>query len=81
MREIYLLTSYTAIAPLFNTDIYPLGYTWIEQDIGSLINFYNVQFYNQEDYDDSKTLVVQSGDTWPNTALLQVSSLCTAWFH
>lgn len=44
--------------------------------MGSLIDYYNVQFYNQGgDYVTKKTLIVESGKT-PNTAVLQLHNVC-----
>ncbi|PWN38392.1 glycoside hydrolase, partial [Meira miltonrushii] len=67
--------SHAPVAPLFNTDLYPLGYTWIEQDIGNLIDFYNIQFYNQDDYSTCHTLLLRSGTEWPNTSLIQLNQV------
>lgn len=67
--------SHAPIAPLFNTDQYPLGYTWVEQRVGSLIDYYNVQFYNQGDYKDCGSLVNKAVGSWPNTALLQLHTV------
>lgn len=73
-KEQYYL-SHAPIAPLFNTDSYPLGYTWVEQRIGDLIDFYNIQFYNQDDYSTCHTLLVESKGEWPNTALIQLNQV------
>lgn len=72
-QQYYL--SHAPIAPLFNTDSYPLGYTWVQQRIGDLIDFYNIQFYNQDDYADCHTLLLESKGEWPNTALLQLNTV------
>lgn len=67
--------SHAPIAPLFNTDSYPLGYTWVEKRIGDLIDFYNIQFYNQDDYSTCHSLLLKSEGEWPNTSLIQLNQV------
>ena len=61
-----------AVAPLFNGDVYPLGYTWLEKRIGSAVDFYNVQYYNQGAYGTCETLVRKADGFAPKTSLLEV---------
>ena len=67
----YILT-HAPQAPYFKTESYPhRGYVGIEEQIGSLIDFYNVQFYNQGDtsYDTEVKLFTQSGGYFAGTSV------------
>lgn len=46
----------------------------VNQKVGSLIDFYNVQFYNQgvTEYTTCAGLLTASSSVWPNTALFQI---------
>ncbi|KAF7983288.1 hypothetical protein HWV62_22945 [Athelia sp. TMB] len=50
------------------------GYLLVDQKVGSMIDFYNVQFYNQgvDEYVDCAGLLTTSSSAWPNTALFQI---------
>lgn len=59
-------------APYFCAERYKNGaYVNIHQQVGHLIDFYNVQFYNQGDnrYDTYETLFVTSGSNFPGTSV------------
>ncbi|KAF7980246.1 hypothetical protein HWV62_38975 [Athelia sp. TMB] len=50
------------------------GYLLVDQKVGSSIDFYNVQFYNQgaSEYTDCTSLLTASSSAWPQTALFQI---------
>jgi len=48
------------------------GYLRVDQAVGSLIDWYNVQFYNQNDYTTCTSLLTTSSSQWPQTALFQI---------
>lgn len=61
--------------PYFKNDYYKNGgYVTIEREIGSLINFYMIQFYNQGDtkYDTYEELIVNATGTFSGTALMEI---------
>lgn len=66
------IISHAPIAPWFAASGTPGGaYATIHQSVGSLIDFYNIQFYNQDDYNDCTSLVTTSVQQ-TGTALLQI---------
>jgi len=48
----------------------------VDKTVGSLIDWYNVQFYNQgtTEYTTCAGLLTQSSSTWPNSALFQIAA-------
>lgn len=50
------------------------GMLLVDKKVGSLLDFYNVQFYNQgtTEYTTCDGLLTASSSTWPNTALFQI---------
>lgn len=48
----------------------------VDQTVGSLIDWYNVQFYNQgtSEYTTCTGLLNTSSSTWPSTALFQIAA-------
>ncbi|KZP01089.1 carbohydrate-binding module family 5 protein [Calocera viscosa TUFC12733] len=73
----YLLT-HAPVAPWFcGTANYTNGaYIAVDESVGNLIDWYNVQFYNQgtSEYTTCEGLLTESSSTWPNSALFQISS-------
>ncbi|KAI0794039.1 glycoside hydrolase family 18 protein [Fomes fomentarius] len=70
----YIIT-HAPVAPWFTPTHYPGGgYLKVHQQVGSLIDWYNIQFYNQgsTEYTTCANLVQTSSATWPQTALLQI---------
>ena len=56
-------------APYFNRNIYGgKNYIKVHNEVGSMIDFYNIQFYNQQSspYDTAHTLFNESGG-WAHT--------------
>ena len=63
-------------APYFSTERYKNGgYVNVHRQVGHLIDFYNVQFYNQGDttYDTYEKLFVTSGGHFPGTSVKEIS--------
>lgn len=72
----YILT-HAPVAPWFSPTIWGGGgYLKVHASVGNLIDWYNVQFYNQgvTEYTTCANLLTASSDTWPNTALFQIAA-------
>ncbi|PPR08139.1 hypothetical protein CVT24_012353 [Panaeolus cyanescens] len=72
----YLL-SHAPLAPWFSPKKWAGGgYVKVHNAVGNLIDFYNVQYYNQGDteYTNCTTLLTASSSTWPQTAVFQLVS-------
>ncbi|TBU38070.1 glycoside hydrolase family 18 protein [Dichomitus squalens] len=70
----YIIT-HAPVAPWFTPSHYPGGgYLKVNSQVGSLIDWYNVQFYNQgaTEYTTCAGLLTASSSTWPQTALFQI---------
>ena len=62
-------------APYFSTEKYKNGgYVNVHRQVGNLIDFYNVQFYNQGNtsYDTYEKLFVSSGAYFPGTSVKEI---------
>ena len=62
-------------APYFKSEYYPNGgYVTVHKEVGNLIDFYNVQFYNQGDtkYDSYEALFLQSGSFFSGTSVNEI---------
>ncbi|KAL1939933.1 hypothetical protein VTO73DRAFT_9633 [Trametes versicolor] len=71
----YLLT-HAPVAPWFSPVFNTTGaYLTVHQKAGDLIDWYNVQFYNQGDdmYTTCDGLLTTSGGFWPGSALLEIA--------
>ncbi|KAH8551205.1 glycoside hydrolase superfamily, partial [Umbelopsis sp. PMI_123] len=71
------LVSHAPQAPYFyiNTIQYPNGaYQTVHKQVGSSIDWYNTQFYNQgtSRYDTCATLLTSSGGAFPGTSLFEI---------
>ncbi|KAA1470315.1 glycoside hydrolase family 18 protein [Dentipellis sp. KUC8613] len=72
----YILT-HAPVAPWFEPNVWSGGgYLAIDQSVGSLIDWYNVQFYNQgsSEYTDCNSLLTTSNGQYPNSALFQIAA-------
>jgi len=72
----YLLT-HAPVAPWFSpTQWGGGGYLKVHSSVGSLIDWYNIQFYNQgaSEYTTCANLLTTSSSTWPQTAVFQIAS-------
>ncbi|EGO22388.1 glycoside hydrolase family 18 protein [Serpula lacrymans var. lacrymans S7.9] len=71
----YILT-HAPVAPWFSS-IYTTGaYLKVDQNVGSLIDWYNIQFYNQgtTEYTTCAGLLNTSSTTYPDSALFQINT-------
>lgn len=62
-------------APYFKQEYYPGGaYVTVHQQVGNLIDFYNVQFYNQGNtqYDTYNGLFLSSGSVFSGTSVKEI---------
>ncbi|KAF8553089.1 glycoside hydrolase family 18 protein [Imleria badia] len=72
----YILT-HAPVAPWFSPGKWSGGgYLAIDKSVGSLIDWYNVQFYNQgaSEYTTCTCLLTASSSTWPESALFQIAA-------
>ncbi|KAJ7242176.1 glycoside hydrolase superfamily [Mycena haematopus] len=72
----YILT-HAPVAPWFSPNIWPNnGYLGVNAAVGSLIDWYNVQFYNQgaSEYTTCAGLLTASSSTWPQSAVFQIAA-------
>ncbi|KAF8159455.1 glycoside hydrolase [Crassisporium funariophilum] len=72
----FILT-HAPVAPWFSPGKFGGGaYLKVHQTVGSLIDWYNVQFYNQgsNEYTTCSGLLTTSSGTWPQSALFQIAN-------
>ncbi|KAL0953846.1 hypothetical protein HGRIS_005022 [Hohenbuehelia grisea] len=72
----YILT-HAPVAPWFSPNKFGGGaYLTVHQNVGNLIDWYNVQFYNQgsSEYTTCAGLLTTSSSTWPKSALFQIAA-------
>ncbi|KAF8133344.1 glycoside hydrolase family 18 protein [Boletus edulis] len=72
----YILT-HAPVAPWFSPGRWSGGgYLAVDTSVGSLIDWYNIQFYNQgaTEYTTCAGLLTASSSVWPETALFQISA-------
>ncbi|KAI0374149.1 glycoside hydrolase [Pilatotrama ljubarskyi] len=71
----YLLT-HAPVAPWFSPVFNATGaYLTVDQKAGDLIDWYNVQFYNQgaDIYTTCDSLLTSSGGDWPGSSLMEIA--------
>ncbi|KAH8825673.1 glycoside hydrolase family 18 protein [Flagelloscypha sp. PMI_526] len=69
------IISHAPVAPWFSPTAYAGGgYLKVHKSVGSSIDWYNVQFYNQgvNEYTTCANLLTTSSTTWAKTALFQI---------
>ncbi|PFH51616.1 glycoside hydrolase family 18 protein [Amanita thiersii Skay4041] len=72
----YILT-HAPVAPWFSPNKFGGGgYLKIDSTVGNMIDWYNIQFYNQgvNEYTTCDGLLNNSTSTWPGSALLQIGN-------
>ncbi|KAF5383681.1 hypothetical protein D9615_003641 [Tricholomella constricta] len=72
----YIVT-HAPVAPWFTPNRWPGGgYLKVHTSVGSSIDWYNVQFYNQgaSEYTTCSGLLTTSSSTWPQSAVFQIAS-------
>ncbi|KAM5540642.1 hypothetical protein V8D89_005673 [Ganoderma adspersum] len=71
----YILT-HAPVAPWFSVnDAFKAGaYLKVHKNVGSQIDWYNIQFYNQGStmYTTCETLLTKSGGTWPKSSIFEI---------
>ncbi|KAI0657979.1 glycoside hydrolase [Cubamyces menziesii] len=72
------ILSHAPVAPWFTVNnLFAAGaYLKVDQTVGSLIDWYNVQFYNQgtTEYTTCDNLLNTAGGDWPGSALFEIAS-------
>ncbi|KAF8552690.1 glycoside hydrolase family 18 protein [Imleria badia] len=71
------IISHAPVAPWFSPTMWSGGgYIAIDKSVGSLIDWYNVQFYNQgtSEYTTCSGLLTASTSAWPQSALFQIAA-------
>lgn len=69
------IISHAPQAPYFKSEYYPKGgYVTVDREVGSLIDFYNVQFYNQGDtrYNSYDELFVKASGFFSGTSVKEI---------
>ncbi|KAF7309788.1 Glycoside hydrolase family 18 protein [Mycena indigotica] len=72
----YIIT-HAPVAPWFSPNKWGGGgYLRVHQAVGNLIDWYNIQFYNQgtNEYTTCNNLLTTSSSTWPNSAVFQIAA-------
>ncbi|TFK39803.1 glycoside hydrolase [Crucibulum laeve] len=72
----FILT-HAPVAPWFSPNKFGGGaYLKVHSTVGNLIDWYNVQFYNQgtSEYTTCSGLLTTSSNTWPQSALFQIAN-------
>ncbi|KAE9394718.1 glycoside hydrolase family 18 protein [Gymnopus androsaceus JB14] len=72
----FILT-HAPVAPWFSPNLWPGGgYIEVHEQVGDLIDWYNIQFYNQgtTEYTTCAGLLTESSTTWPESALFQIAA-------
>jgi len=72
----YIIT-HAPVAPWFEPNVWSGGgYLAIDKAVGSLIDWYNVQFYNQgsTEYTTCAGLLTTSGGAWPQSSVFEIAA-------
>jgi len=73
-----MIISHAPVAPWFTSanDYASGAYVKVHKDVGDMIDFYNIQFYNQgnDAYVDCDSLINDSGNSWPSTSVFEINS-------
>ncbi|KAF9029959.1 glycoside hydrolase superfamily, partial [Rhodocollybia butyracea] len=71
----YIVT-HAPVSPWFISELYGgFGYTYIDQKVGNLIDWYNVQFYNRyHRVHDLCWSTYQFSSTWPKSSVFQIAA-------
>jgi hypothetical protein len=63
------------VAPSFNGKQWPNGFNLVHEQVGQLIDYYNVQFYNQQGaYSSCQTLLTKS-DVFLNSSVFELNTM------
>ncbi|KAF8550126.1 glycoside hydrolase family 18 protein [Imleria badia] len=70
----YIL-SHAPVAPWFSPNMWHGGgYLQVHKSVGNLIDWYNIQFYNQKEYTTCEGLLHKSSSSYPESSLFQISA-------
>jgi chitinase len=72
----YIIT-HAPVAPWFSPDKYKTGaYLTVDKQVGSMIDWYNLQFYNQgaSEYTDCAGLFDKSSSQWPKSSVFEIAA-------
>ncbi|PFH50186.1 glycoside hydrolase family 18 protein [Amanita thiersii Skay4041] len=72
----YIIT-HAPVAPWFCPNKWSGGgYLYVDKQVGSMIDWYNIQFYNQGDseYTDCEGLLFKSSSTWPESSVFEINA-------
>ncbi|EIW79374.1 glycoside hydrolase family 18 protein [Coniophora puteana RWD-64-598 SS2] len=71
----YIIT-HAPVAPWFSPSFTGGGYVAVDKAVGNLIDWYNIQFYNQgtSEYTTCDGLLTQSSAAWPKSSLFEISA-------
>ncbi|VDC02895.1 unnamed protein product, partial [Peniophora sp. CBMAI 1063] len=71
----YIIT-HAPVAPWFKAGYAGGGYLAVHQSVGSMIDWYNIQFYNQgqSEYTDCTGLLTASGGQYPGSSIFEISA-------
>nr|GAT55156.1 glycoside hydrolase family 18 protein [Mycena chlorophos] len=72
----YIIT-HAPVAPFFSPGLWPgNAYLGVDAAVGNLIDWYNIQFYNQgtTEYTTCAGLLTASSSQWPKSALFQIAA-------
>ncbi|EJD07910.1 uncharacterized protein FOMMEDRAFT_150504, partial [Fomitiporia mediterranea MF3/22] len=45
----------------------------VHKEVGNLIDWYNIQYYGLQDYDNCNSLLYKSSSNWPGTSLREIA--------
>ncbi|EIW79383.1 glycoside hydrolase family 18 protein [Coniophora puteana RWD-64-598 SS2] len=70
------IISHAPVAPWFSPKYTSGAYLKVNQNVGNLIDWYNIQFYNQgtSEYTTCDGLLTASSSTYPNSAVFQIAA-------
>ncbi|KAG5639657.1 hypothetical protein H0H81_008818 [Sphagnurus paluster] len=70
----YILT-HAPVAPWFSPGKFGGGaYLKVDQTVGKLIDWYNIQFYNQGEYTTCEGLLTSSSSVWPKSSVFEIAA-------
>ncbi|KDQ61715.1 glycoside hydrolase family 18 protein [Jaapia argillacea MUCL 33604] len=71
------IITHAPVAPWFSPKVWGGGgYLLVDQKVGSMIDWYNVQFYNQgsTEYTTCSGLLTNSSSTWPESSIFEIAA-------
>ncbi|KAL5521082.1 hypothetical protein ACEPAG_9004 [Sanghuangporus baumii] len=68
----YIVT-HAPVAPWFSKTYTSGAYRAVHKEVGDMIDWYNIQFYNQFEYENCETLMFKSTNKYPETSLEEIA--------